>query len=107
MIKYIADLRINSILHATRLNFLQAVSTIPSLLFQLLATPPINADAYRFDSVAVKEPKFEIDGVFLPPESAIPGVIYFCKVQFQKDKQLYETVLCRIIIVLLSQPYQI
>ncbi len=64
----------------------------PSLLFELLTNPPQNADAYRFDSVAVKEPKFEIDGVFLPPESESPGVIYFCEVQFQKDEQLYERV---------------
>jgi predicted transposase/invertase (TIGR01784 family) len=54
--------------------------------------PPVNAQAYRFDSVAVKEPKFEIDGVFLPPETGTPGVIYFCEVQFQKDEQLYERV---------------
>jgi predicted transposase YdaD len=33
----------------------------------------------RFDSVAFKEPKFEIDGVFLP------GMIYFCDLQFEKD----------------------
>ncbi|BAY96349.1 hypothetical protein NIES37_02810 [Tolypothrix tenuis PCC 7101] len=64
----------------------------PSLLFQLLANPPSNPDAYRFDSVAVKEPKFEIDGVFLPPENAGAGVVYFCEVQFQKDEQLYERV---------------
>jgi predicted transposase/invertase (TIGR01784 family) len=64
----------------------------PSLLFQLLKTPPENADAYRFDSVAVKEPKFEIDGVFLPPENEGAGVVYFCEVQFQRDEQLYERV---------------
>lgn len=64
----------------------------PTLLFELLTNPPTNADAYRFDSVAVKEPKFEIDGVFLPPESDTPGVVYFCEVQFQKDEQLYERV---------------
>jgi predicted transposase/invertase (TIGR01784 family) len=62
----------------------------PSLLFGLLPEPPPNATAYRFDSVAVKEPKFEIDGVFLPPESEEAGVVYFCEVQFQKDNQLYE-----------------
>lgn len=62
----------------------------PSLLFELLDEPPPNAQTYRFDSVAVKEPKFEIDGVFLPPESGSPGVVYFCEVQFQKDEQLYE-----------------
>jgi predicted transposase/invertase (TIGR01784 family) len=62
----------------------------PSLLFELLTNPPKNASAYRFDSVAVKEPKFEIDGVFLPPAEASAGVVYFCEVQFYKDEQLYE-----------------
>jgi predicted transposase/invertase (TIGR01784 family) len=64
----------------------------PHLLFELVANPPTNADSYRFDSVAVKEAKFEIDGVFLPPESDGAGVVYFCEVQFQKDEQLYERV---------------
>jgi predicted transposase/invertase (TIGR01784 family) len=64
----------------------------PSLLFQLLQNPPANADDYRFDSVAVKEPRFEIDGVFLPPENEKLGIVYFCEVQFQKDEQLYERV---------------
>ncbi|MFB2876352.1 Rpn family recombination-promoting nuclease/putative transposase [Floridanema aerugineum] len=62
----------------------------PTLLFDLIATPPTNANAYRFDSVAVKEPKFEIDGVFLPPDTERNGIIYFCEVQFQKDERLYE-----------------
>lgn len=64
----------------------------PTLLFELLTNPPTNANAYRFDSVAVKEPKFEIDGVFLPPENEGAGVVYFCEIQFQKDEQLYERV---------------
>ncbi|WP_373526587.1 DUF2887 domain-containing protein [Nostoc sp.] len=29
-------------------------------------------------------PKFEIDGVFLPPDTADAGVVYFSEVQFQK-----------------------
>ncbi|NMG17957.1 Rpn family recombination-promoting nuclease/putative transposase [Brasilonema bromeliae] len=62
----------------------------PSLLFELLANPPANADNYRFDSVAVKEPKFEIDGVFLPPDTTDAGIVYFSEVQFQKDERLYE-----------------
>lgn len=62
----------------------------PSLLFELLATPPVNAPGYRFDSVAVKEPKFEIDGVFLPPDDSEIKTVYFCEVQFQKDDALYE-----------------
>jgi predicted transposase/invertase (TIGR01784 family) len=63
---------------------------MPQSLFELLPEAPENAEDYRFDSVAVKEPKFEIDGVFLPPETGEPGVVYFCEVQFQKDEQLYE-----------------
>jgi predicted transposase/invertase (TIGR01784 family) len=70
--------------------FYQLFQQSPELLFELLDEPPANAGSYRFDSVAVKEPKFEIDGVFLPPESETPGVVYFCEVQFQKDEQLYE-----------------
>lgn len=70
--------------------FYQLFRQSPTLLFDLLESPPANAQNYRFDSVAVKEPKFEIDGVFLPPETEVPGVVYFCEVQFQKDEQLYE-----------------
>jgi predicted transposase/invertase (TIGR01784 family) len=62
----------------------------PTLLFELLESEPQNAQQYRFESVAVKEPKFEIDGIFLPPDSQTPGVIYACEVQFQRDSQLYE-----------------
>jgi predicted transposase/invertase (TIGR01784 family) len=64
----------------------------PNLFFELLTNPPENAAEYRFDSVAVKEPRFEIDGVFLPPQNQSPGVVYFCEVQFQRDEKLYERV---------------
>ncbi|WP_066426166.1 Rpn family recombination-promoting nuclease/putative transposase [Anabaena sp. 4-3] len=72
--------------------FYKLFQQYPTLVFELIQNPPTNADAYRFDSVAIKEPKFEIDGVFLPPEGDPPGVVYFCEVQFQKDEQLYERV---------------
>lgn len=70
--------------------FYKLFQQFPPLLFQLLPYPPANANEYRFDSVAVKEPKFEIDGVFLPNEP--DRAVYFCEVQFQKDEQLYERV---------------
>ena len=72
--------------------FYKLFQQYPALLFELLTNPPLNAGEYKFDSVAVKEPKFEIDGVFLPPENESPGVVYFCEVQFQKDELLYERV---------------
>jgi predicted transposase/invertase (TIGR01784 family) len=69
--------------------FFRLFQQFPMLLFELLDDPPENADRYRFDSVAGKETKFEIDGVFLPP-SRKKGIVYFSEVQFQLDKQLYE-----------------
>ncbi|KYC42940.1 hypothetical protein WA1_12575 [Scytonema hofmannii PCC 7110] len=69
--------------------FYQMFQRSPQLLFDLIGARPDNAEDYRFDCVAVKEPKFEIDGVFLPPDSE-PGTVYFCEVQFQKDEELYE-----------------
>jgi predicted transposase/invertase (TIGR01784 family) len=51
---------------------------------------PETADRYRFESVAVKEPTFMIDGVFLPPEEQPPGVVFFAEVQMQSDQKLYE-----------------
>lgn len=70
--------------------FYQLFQQSPTLLFELLSKTPENAASYRFESVAVKEPKFEIDGVFLPPENYGAGIVYFCEVQFQKDERLYE-----------------
>ena len=67
--------------------FYKLFQTNPALLFELLTNPPENANQYRFDSVAVKEPRFEIDGVFLPPENDSLDVVYFCEVQFQKDEK--------------------
>lgn len=69
--------------------FYKLFAQSPTLLFELLEERPSNAQQYRFDSVAVKEPRFEIDGVFLPPDTE-PGVVYFCEVQFQRDELLYE-----------------
>ncbi len=71
--------------------FFQIFQQSPMLLFDLLPGAPENANRYRFASVAVKEPKFEIDGVFLPPEDQ-PGVVYYAEVQFQRDERLYERV---------------
>ncbi|MGC1308257.1 MAG: Rpn family recombination-promoting nuclease/putative transposase [Phormidesmis sp.] len=69
--------------------FYRLFAQSPAILFELVPNPPANASAYRFDSIAVKEPKFEIDGVFLPPDDSV-GVVYFCEFQMQKDEQLYE-----------------
>ncbi|MEO0516294.1 MAG: DUF2887 domain-containing protein [Cyanobacteria bacterium P01_A01_bin.116] len=63
----------------------------PVLQSELVPDPPVSAETYRFESVAAKEPKLEIDGVFLPPGGET-GVVFFVKVQFQKDERLYQKI---------------
>ena len=75
----------------------------PTLLFDLIPNSPSNPEGYRFDSVAVKEPKFEIDGVFLPPEGAL-GPVYFCEVQMQTDEFLYERIFAETAQYFLNKP---
>jgi predicted transposase/invertase (TIGR01784 family) len=70
--------------------FYRLFSQSPELLFDLLAEIPDASARYSFESVAVKEPTFIIDGVFLPPESDPPGVVFYAEVQMQKDDRLYE-----------------
>jgi predicted transposase/invertase (TIGR01784 family) len=62
----------------------------PELLFQLIGNPPQNAAEYRFNSVAVKEPTFTIDGVFEPLVLDGTGTMYLAEVQMQLDQGLYE-----------------
>ncbi len=69
--------------------FFRLFQQSPTLLFELLGEMPEDAARYRFDSVAVKEPKFEIDGLFLPPDHK-PGIVYYSEFQAQRDEELYE-----------------
>ncbi|AFY60759.1 Rpn family recombination-promoting nuclease/putative transposase [Synechococcus sp. PCC 6312] len=80
--------------------FYQLFQQFPSSLFDLLPTAPPQASDYHFESITVKETAFQLDGVFLPPESGNPRVVYFCEVQFQKDEQFYERFFSEIFIYL-------
>jgi predicted transposase/invertase (TIGR01784 family) len=74
--------------------FYQLFRQSPTLLFDLLSQHPENAAGYVFESIEVKEKSFRIDGVFLPPDRS--GIVFFCEVQFQLDKLLYERLLSEI-----------
>jgi predicted transposase/invertase (TIGR01784 family) len=71
----------------------------PTLLFELVPNPPDNAGRYRFDSVAVNDPKCENNGILLPPEGTI-GTVFFVEVQFQKIETLYERIFAEIALYL-------
>jgi predicted transposase/invertase (TIGR01784 family) len=70
--------------------FYRIFKEFPNLLFDLTGNPPQNAAEYRFNSVAVKEPTFTIDGVFEPPILDGTGKLYLAEVQMQPDQRLYE-----------------
>lgn len=74
--------------------FYQLFRQSPTLLFELLAQQPENADRYVFEAIEVKETSFRMDGAFLPPNPS--GLVYFCEVQFQPDKLLYERMVSEI-----------
>jgi predicted transposase/invertase (TIGR01784 family) len=74
--------------------FYQLFQQSPTLLFELLPQPPVNAAQYTFEAVEVKETGFRMDGVFLPPD--VCGIVYFGEAQFQKDELLYERMLAEI-----------
>jgi predicted transposase/invertase (TIGR01784 family) len=74
--------------------FYQLFRQSPTLLFELISQPPLDAERYSFDSVEVKETSFRLDGVFIPPNPS--GIVYFCEVQFQPDELLYERMLSEI-----------
>jgi predicted transposase YdaD len=64
--------------------FYKIFSLNPALIFELLPTAPANANDYQFDSVAVKEPKFEIDGVFIPPKPMVQELFISARYSFRK-----------------------
>jgi predicted transposase/invertase (TIGR01784 family) len=70
--------------------FFRIFKEFPDLLFNLTGNPPENAAEYRFNSVAVKEPTFTIDGVFEPPVLDGTGKMYLAEVQMQLDETLCE-----------------
>ena len=70
--------------------FYQIFQQSPALLFDLIDRQPDNADLYTFEAIEVKETSFRMDGVFMPADA--DGIVYFCEVQFQPDKLLYERI---------------
>lgn len=80
--------------------FYQIFQRFPTLFFDLVGQYPDQVRDYRFESVEVKEPSFRIDGVFLPPDSAAPKVVFFVEVQFQKDQSLYHRFFAEIFLYL-------
>jgi predicted transposase/invertase (TIGR01784 family) len=69
--------------------FYRLFKNVPSAFFELIGRSPVEASAYEFRSVEIKQTAFRIDGVFIPiaPNEQTP--ILFTEVQFQRDDDFY------------------
>ena len=68
--------------------FYRLFQNIPSSFFELIGRSAIEANAYEFRSVEIKQTAFRIDGVFIPSDDETLPVL-FAEVQFQWDTDFY------------------
>jgi predicted transposase/invertase (TIGR01784 family) len=69
--------------------FYRLFQTFPSTFFELIGRLSVDALAYEFRSVEIKQTAFRIDGVFIPVSGSNQQPILFAEVQFQKDPDFY------------------
>lgn len=62
---------------------------LPSTFFELIGKTASEAEAYRFESVEIKQTSFRIDGVFSPKSARSKRPLYFGEFQFYKNQNLY------------------
>lgn len=80
--------------------FYRLFQTLPRLLFDLIGQAPEHANAYRFESVELKQIAFRFDGVFVPPDAQPDWPLFFIEVQFQSEPDFYARLFAEIFLYL-------
>ncbi|GJD18530.1 hypothetical protein RIVM261_034860 [Rivularia sp. IAM M-261] len=72
--------------------FYEIFQTFPEFFFELIGNTSPRASTYSFLSQEVKQTRFQIDGIFIPPIYASNLPIYFAEFQGYKDqkKNIYQ-----------------
>lgn len=73
---------------------------LPSTFFELIGKKASEAQAYRFESVELKQTAFRIDGVFSPKSARSKRPVYFGEFQFYKNENLYSTLFAEVFLYL-------
>lgn len=84
--------------------FYSLFQEFPSIFFELIGATFVDANAYEFASVELKETAFRIDGVFVPRPAPSAQPVYFLEVQFQQDAEFYRRFFAEIFIYLHQNP---
>lgn len=80
--------------------FYSLFQAFPSIFFELIGNSTVDANAYEFASIELKETAFRIDGVFLPSRNFTDQPVYFVEVQFQQNSTFYRRLFSEIFIYL-------
>ncbi|BAZ17340.1 hypothetical protein NIES4071_92180 [Calothrix sp. NIES-4071] len=67
--------------------FYDIFQSYPSFFFELIGNTSPRSSTYNFVSQAVKQSRFEIDGIFIPPIYASDLPIYFAEFQGYRDRK--------------------
>jgi predicted transposase/invertase (TIGR01784 family) len=80
--------------------FYEIFKEFPSIFFELLGQPEIDANAYQFSAPEIKQLSFRLDGVFAPLVNKSSAPVYFVEVQFYKDEKFYDRLFASIFLYL-------
>lgn len=69
--------------------FYRLFQLLPTSFFELIGREPIEANAYQFTSVEIKQLAFRLDGLFCPIDEEPANPIYFVEIQFYRDPDFY------------------
>lgn len=84
--------------------FYSLFQAFPSIFFTIIGETTVNANAYEFVSVELKDTSFRIDGVFIPTNQSTNQPLYFAEVQFQIDTNFYRRFFAEIFLYLRQNP---